>query len=300
MQVLRVVEVQRNALNSSDIRMEIQLSEEFSLLAEFEIRQTMRDMKMQQEEDGLGLSSFPCMLCDADRSEMRDPDKIRKGFLMNRSTVGLHQAGHLARVNPDNLNRVQLGAVLKGSKSVPLTEGDQETARNSFESLHFKLSLARWIKNIFVRVNAGLNIWPIDQKLKQTLQPHEEHFTVQMCKVLGIQRRLQIQGNEASRILAPENIEDVLSLLTNTDHLTNMRFLLTEVSYFNMVIQSLKPKEQHSIAEFDQRAKAFQCFLLDKYNWIRYKTRLLKQFLKQISSAGQNTCTSVWGILQRY
>ena len=46
MQVLRVVENERSALNSPDIRMEVQLSEDFSLLAEFEIRQTMRDMKM--------------------------------------------------------------------------------------------------------------------------------------------------------------------------------------------------------------------------------------------------------------
>ena len=269
MQLLRVVEIQRNALNSNDIRMEVQISEEFSLLAEFEIRQTMRDMKMQLEEDGLGLSTFPCILCDADKGEIRNPDKIRRGFPMNRSTEALHQAGHLARVNPDNLNREQLGAQLKGSKSVPLTKSTQQTARNCFESLHFKLALARWIKNIFARVNAGLNVWPIDQKLKQAFQPHEDNLMNQMCRTLGIQRRLQIQGNEATKILDPRNIEDVLSLITSPDHLTNMRFLLTEVSYFNLVIQSLKPKEHHSIAEFDQRAKAFQLFLLDKYHWIR-------------------------------
>ena len=269
MQVLRVVEVQRSALNSQDVRMEVKLTDDFSILVQFEIRQTMRDMKMQMEEDGLGLSSFPCMLCDADKNEIRDQHKIKTGFPMNRSTEGLHQSGNLARLNPAGLNKTQLGALLRGSKTVPLTEGNQETARNSFESLHFKLSMARWIRNIFVRVNAGLNIWPIDQKLKQTVQPHEDNFTNQLCKVLGIQRRLQIQGNEASKILAPGNIEDVLSLLTNTDHLTNMRFLLTEVCYFNMVIQSMKPKQHHSIAEFNQRAKAFQCFLLDKYNWIR-------------------------------
>lgn len=267
MQVLRVVEIQRNALNS-DIRMEIQLSEDYSLLAEFEIRQTMRDMKMQQEEDGLGLSNFPCILCDADKHEIRSPDKIRLGFPMNRSTEGLHQAGHLARLNPGHLSREQLGAQLKGSKAVPLTKSSQQTSRNCFESLHFKLSMARWIKNIFARVNAGLSIWSIDQKLRKTFQPHEDHLIRQMCTVLGIQRRLQIQGNEADKILDPRNTQDVLSLITSTGHLTNMRFLLTEVSYFNAVIQSLRPKEHHSIAEFGQRAKAFQLFLLDKYSWI--------------------------------
>lgn len=274
MQILRAVEIERNALNSPDIRMEVQLNEDFSLLADFEIRQTMRDMKLQQEEDGLGLSSFPCILCDADKSDIRDPDKIRRGFPINRSTEGLHQAGHMARVNPDGLNREQLGARLKGSKAVPLTRSGQQTARNSFESLHFKLSMARWVKNIFARVNAGLNIWSIDQKLRPTYQPHEEHLLNQMTRVLGIQRRLQIQGNEANKILDPRNIEDVLSLITNTDHLTSMKFLLTEVSYFNLVIQSLNPKEHHSMAEFSQRAKAFQLFLLEKYNWIIWPSYL--------------------------
>lgn len=270
MQVLRVVENERSALNSPDIRMEVQLSEDFSLLAEFEIRQTMRDMKMQQEEDGLGLNTFPCTLCDANKSEIRSPDKIRIGFRMNRTTDGLHQAGHLARVNPGNLNREQLGSLLKGSKAVPLTSSTQQTARCCYEALHFKLAMARWIKNIFARINAGLNIWSIDKELRKTFTPHEDHLISGLCKVLGIQRRLQIQGNEAEKILNPRNIEDVLSLITNSNHLTNMRFLLTEVSYFNVVIQSLKPKEHHSIAEFDQRAKAFQLFLLEKYPWISW------------------------------
>ena len=130
--------------------------------------------------------------------------------------------------------------------------------------------MARWIKNIFARVNAELSVWPIDQDLKKTYKPHEDQLIIQMCKILGIQRRLQIQGNESDKILDPRNIEDVLSLVTSTNHLTNMRFLLTEVSYFNVVIQSLMPKEHHSIAEFDQRAKAFQLFLLDKYPWISW------------------------------
>ena len=134
--------------------------------------------------------------------------------------------------------------------------------------------MARWIKNIFARVNAGLNVWPIDQKLKPAFQPHEDHLLNQMTRVLGIQRRLQIQGNESNKILDPRNTEDVLSLITNTDHLTNMKFLLTEVSYFNRVIQSLDPKKDHSMAEFSQRAKAFQIFLLEKYNWIIWPTYL--------------------------
>ena len=242
MQVLRAVEIERSALNSTDIRMEVELSEDFSLLAEFEIRQTMRDMKMQQEEDGLGLTSFPCTLCDASKNEIRNPEKIRSGFPMNRTTEDLQRAGHLARLNPGNLNRDQLGALLKGSKAVPFSISNEQTSRYCFESLHFKLSMARWIKNIFARVNAGLSVWPIDQDLKKTYKPHEDQLIIQMCKILGIQRRLQIQGNESDKILDPRNIEDVLSLVTSTNHLTNLRFLLTEVSYFNVVIQSLKPK----------------------------------------------------------
>ena len=83
--------------------------------------------------------------------------------------MGLHKAGHLALVNPDNLNRVQVDAVLKGSKSVmPLIEGSQETARISFESLHFKLSVARWINSINVQVQYQFKL--LDEYYKRLKQ----------------------------------------------------------------------------------------------------------------------------------
>ena len=47
-----------------------------------------------------------------------------------------------------------------------------------------------------------------------------------------------------------------------------MRFLLSELVYMNLVIQSYKPKEDHSLSEFDARAKNLQLFLLDRYPWI--------------------------------
>ena len=47
-----------------------------------------------------------------------------------------------------------------------------------------------------------------------------------------------------------------------------MRFLLSELVYMNLVIQSYKPKEDHSLSEFDARAKNLQLFLLDRYPWL--------------------------------
>ena len=83
------------------------------------------NIALKQEEGGLGLSSFACMLCDADKSKIQT--RLGSFSPMNRSIVGLHQAGLLALVNPDKLNRVQVDAVLRGSKTVmPLTEGSQK------------------------------------------------------------------------------------------------------------------------------------------------------------------------------
>ena len=47
-----------------------------------------------------------------------------------------------------------------------------------------------------------------------------------------------------------------------------MNFFLSEIAFLNQVIQSLKPKEHFSIAEFDERAKKFQLFLLEKFPWV--------------------------------
>ena len=274
MQILRCLELQRSAIASSDIRLEVQLSEACSLLVEIDIRSTMRDLKLAIEEQGLGLNTFPCTLCDAGRDDMRDPEKIKLGFPINRSNELMHSAGHMARVNPLNLNKEELGARLKGSKGVPLTLGDKPIVRNSFESLHFKLSLGRWVKKILAHLNAGIYVWSIDKNLKASFQPHEQQLNSDLCKVLGIQKRLNLQGNEADKILNPRNIPDVLSLLTKSDHLADLTFLMTEVSFLNMVIQSLKPKECYSIVEFDQRAKRLQLFLLERLPWVAWPTYL--------------------------
>ena len=192
-QVLRIVERQRNALNSSDTRIEVQLSEEITLLAEIEIRSTMKDIKLLEEETGMGLSNFPCTLCEASKSDIRDPVNITRGFPVTRTLTGLHRTGHLARINPDGLNRTQLGELLKGSKAVPLTLGEAPMIHNSYESLHFKLSMARWLKNILVRVNSKIYVWNLDQALKQICRPHEDLLDNQMTMVLGLQKRLQLQ-----------------------------------------------------------------------------------------------------------
>ena len=49
-----------------------------------------------------------------------------------------------------------------------------------------------------------------------------------------------------------------------------MRHLITELCYINLVVQSLQPKEDHSMSEFDERAKALQLFLLREYDWIAW------------------------------
>ena len=229
-------------------------------------------MKLLVEDSGLGLSNFPCTLCEANKSEIRDPENIRQGFPISRTYESLHQAGHLARLNPNKLSRAQLGEKLKGSKAIPLTLGNASMVNNAFEALHFKLSIARWLVKIIGRVNAKIFVWAIDQSLKPSFQPFEDHLLNQMTKVLGIQRRLQIQvcysqvphpdgciprlmnltrsvtgapilifiylqGNEASKLLSPDNVQDVLSLVTNQDQRENMRFLISELVYMNLVIQ---------------------------------------------------------------
>ena len=270
MQVLRLVETQRNALNSCDIRMEVELNKDFSLLCEIEIRSTMRDLKLAQEEAGLGLTNFPCSLCHASKQDIRNPDLIRQGFVINRTLEEMHKAGHYARLNPDGLNREQLGLVLKGSKGIPVTMGDKPILNNAFDSLHFKLGIARFLKNILVRVNSGFFFWNIDQKLRNAFEAHQNILNSQLTKVLGIQKRQQLQGNEADKLLSIDNVDALASMVTNVHHQENMRFIIQELAYLNLVIQSYQPRKDHSLVEFGTRAKNLQLFLLDKYSWVSW------------------------------
>ena len=68
-------------------------------------------------------------------------------------------------------------------------------------------------------------------------------------------------------MLSPHNICDVLSLVTNEDLRDNMHFLVSELSYINLVIQSFCPKEDYSLREFETRSKKLQLFLLEKFSW---------------------------------
>ena len=96
------------------------------------------------------------------------------------------------------------------------------------------------------------------------------HWSIQNCEFYaGAFSNVHLfQGNVADRILSPHNIEDMLSLVTNLEHLGKMRHLITELSYMNLVIQSLQPKEDHSLSEFAARARDLQLFLLQYYSWI--------------------------------
>ena len=79
-----------------------------------------------------------------------------------------------------------------------------------------------------------------------------------------------MEGNEASKILSTENIQDVVSLVTNIGQQQNMQFLITELAYLNLVIQSQLPKKDYSMVEFSTRAKNLQLFLLEKFSWCQW------------------------------
>ena len=116
----------------------------------------------------------------------------------------MRKAGHLARVNPDNLSRAELCNRLQGSKATHMTQSGN-AIDNSFEPLHFKLSIARWLKNVIARINSGLSVWSIDAEIKSTYQPHADQLENYLLRVLGLQRRLSLQGNEADLLLSVQN-----------------------------------------------------------------------------------------------
>ena len=78
------IENERSAL--SNCSMKVQLSDKYSLKATKIIIDTSKiDKKLADEQGGLGLSTYPCLLCTASKDEQRDRQCIMNGFLINRT-----------------------------------------------------------------------------------------------------------------------------------------------------------------------------------------------------------------------
>lgn len=294
MQLLRIVEKQRSALTDDTVRLEVVL-DDYCLLLAIQIHSTMQDLKLVQESQGLGLSTYPCHLCDASREDIRNILKIKEGFPINRTQEKLQMAADIARINPQKLSKEQLGPILKGSKAPPLSSSSKSVLENSFEPLHFKLSIARWVRNIMIRINAGLFVWNIEANLKQLFTAHEYELDKGLRRLLGIQTRLQIQGNEASKMLSSNNIEEMMMLVTNKEQQSNMRILLGEISFLNSVVQSMNPKETYSLAEFHQRAVGLQEFLLTRMVWVNFPDYVHIALCHTVEILGQKDSIGKYG-----
>ena len=62
----------------------------------------------------------------------------------------------------------------------------------------------------------------------------------------------------------------MLSLVTNLAEQENMKIFITDLTYLNLVIETMNPKVDHSKAEFKTRAIQLQIFLLEKMNWVAW------------------------------
>ena len=78
------IENERSALSNCSLK--VHKSEKYSLNANDIIIDTSKiDKKLADEQGGLGLSTFPCLLCTSSKDEHRERNLVMQGFPINRS-----------------------------------------------------------------------------------------------------------------------------------------------------------------------------------------------------------------------
>ena len=228
---------------------------------------------------------------------MSDPDRIRSGFKINRTTATLVKAEETLRYNPMDLPFKQLKEVAAGSKGVPLYDVNREKLR--YDPLHTVIML-RFEYNVLWRLNSGIRgTWDITQKDRETYKLYERELQDLLAQHLGIFAKYgQIDGNKARTLLNPANTDKLL-LCCNENVRSNekeaFKYIVEELGYIYSFIASSSPRELFCFNEFKQRSTDLMVYLTTEWSWFNLGTYLhiatahSLEILEYTESIGRNS-----------
>ena len=229
---------------------------------------------------------------------MFDPDQIRRGFRMNRTTETLVKAEEALRYNPMGLPFKELKEVAAGSKGVPLYEVNPEKLR--YDPLHTLLSFGRFGYNVMLRLNSGIRgQWDITQKERELYKHYERELQDRLAEHLGIYAKFgQIDGNKARTLLNPLNIDKLLLCLNENvmpDEKRAFKYIAEELGYIYSFIASSSPRDLFCFNEFNERTTDLMVYLTTEWSWFNLGTYLhistahSLEILEHTESIGRNS-----------
>ena len=271
--ILRDIEKRRTALNMGDgstLAMLIQLTDDYVLRIRYNINQAKVDLKWRIQMAGLGMSTFPCTLCDAKKEDIRDPDKIKAGFPINRTDELAKELGELSRINPLGLSSKEILDETKGYKNIPLISVDAYLS--AFDPLHCLISFGRWLKKIIIHENSGITEWAIEADLKEEVKVHEQIFSEELLRYHGINMKFELEGNSARTLFKNDNHELTMKLIHISDDKKKslLEEFLNKIRLLLAVVSSQRPKEEFDMNYFGQHCIDLCLFMLEHFDYIRW------------------------------
>ena len=182
------------------------------------IHDTMKDLKLKKIWSGLG--GADCIICEARKPDLMDPEKICHGFPITRnanSSLELYERlifegdGEIIRKPNDYNSR-------KGLTNIPLTSSDQ----HSITILHSFINVLGWFLKLLYRCHASYETWlerktvigePIRRAKERVLTIIKNATGMTLDQVSGANDKsgTSNDGNQARRFFSQESSLVILS-----------------------------------------------------------------------------------------
>ena len=220
-------------------------------------------MNADEEQRGLDDSNFPCNLCTAHKSEMRDLNCIEKGFEFNRTLALGHEVAEERRINVDEVTQDKLKEKSKGWNLEPMPTS--EYARRSFDDLHCCTSWGRWAIRILIRLRASIFSETITADLKPLYETTKKILRDEIKRSqLGIDIHMDLKGREAQALFALKN-KDIVEQLVPEEHSEEWSHFLSEARFALAIVCSPDPGKHFDLSKAEPKLKNFQTWLVEHW-----------------------------------
>ena len=224
---------------------------------------TKTDLKWKETQQGCVKGKYPCPLCKASYpEEIKNMDLIQRGIYCDRTLEEITEKAELRRVNKEELNDKELHGICKGVKAAPQTM--EEVIPTIFDTLHHTLANGRFVLNFVKRLNLGVTRWAITADLKKKADEIETKLKSDLQLHFGSDMGgFQLAGNAVRRLLAYDNKQQLLSLLTRQEPKVrnDFEYITDEIRWTLAVCLSKKPAEDFDLGKVYHLLLALAPFL---------------------------------------
>ena len=244
-----------------------------------ELKQTQLDGKAKAQATGLG--GAYCLSCTTSMDDAHNPDKIREGFLMDRTMESLKENFMLlAQPDPETGELIVKKekddySTRQGQTSMPVAP-NQSNLQAEIAVLHAWLRSQGLFLNLIYRTNSGVKQWrktitkPMDNALKQVKKVFQEAAERTMNLQIdqpGTRGGNTNTGTVAKEFFSAKNRNKVVDLFHGSAEETEgFRQLLQN---FNVILRLLSSSAKVNTHALDELCKETQILFVQTFPWWR-------------------------------